>query len=268
MKITMLLVRHPADRLSPIIVSLQQLLTASGATVDVIYPDEIDPDQVTLPPSDAVIIKAKSAKARTLARRFHDAGVHTINSYPATELCRDKIATNSVLTDAGVPVPPTYVEADARRFEPLLADGPLIVKPFQGSQGQGISIAVTPDDLANIDHGTDPVMAQAYFAPDGKDKKVYRIGDEVFCVERVWPPVSYADKLGQLVELDDHTRSIALACGDALGIDLYGVDIIDHHGTPWVVDLSSFPGFKGVPDAAQRLCDYVLDSVASSVRTG
>ena len=37
---------------------------------------------------------------------------------------------------------------------------------------------------------------------NGKDRKIYRIGAEVFCVERIWPPVTFADKLGRLVGLD------------------------------------------------------------------
>ena len=60
-------------------------------------------------------------------------------------------------------------------------------------------------------------------------------------------------KLGRLVGLDAETEDVARRCGDALGIALYGVDIIHHRGRPWVVDLSSFPGFKGVPEAAARL---------------
>src|SRR2546425_8664481 len=42
---------------------------------------------------------------------------------------------------------------------------------------------------------------------------------------------------------------ISLRCGRAFGIDLYGVDIIESEGMPYVVDMCSIPGFKGVPDA-------------------
>ena len=36
----------------------------------------------------------------------------------------------------------------------------------------------------------------------------------------------------------------------------YGVDIIESGGKPYVVDISSMPGFKGVPDAASHLASY------------
>ena len=60
-------------------------------------------------------------------------------------------------------------------------------------------------------------------------------------------------------------REITRRCGEAFGIDLYGVDIIYSAGSPYVVDINSFPGFKGVPDAGAHLAEYIaalLDGAA------
>src|SRR5205823_8899021 len=46
-------------------------------------------------------------------------------------------------------------------------------------------------------------------------------------------------------------------CGAALGIDLFGVTVVQSGGKPYVVDMTSIPGFKGVPDAARRLAEYI-----------
>lgn len=263
MDITFLLVRHPQSRPSPIIAELIDRLADLGARVHRRYPDELvagaDP-----PPTDLVVLKAKTPAALALAARYHEAGVATVNPYPVTALCRDKIATSDVLAAAGVPVPPTYVETDPRAFASLLSRGPLILKPYRGSQGAGIEIIDDAAQLAHIDHGGDPVLAQAYFPPDGDDQKVYRIGERIFCVERPWPPTP-EQKYGRLKHLDPGTLDVVRACGDALGIDLYGVDVIEHEGRPWVVDLSSFPGFKGVPAAAHRLADYIAAYAVTQV---
>lgn len=264
MNITVLRVRHPETKKSPIIVEMIDRLTAAGAQVTSVYPDEIAVDDSELADTDLVVLKAKTPAALTLARRYHEAGVRTFTPYPVTELCRDKIATNDVLATAGVPIPATYSVERASQLAPLLDEGPLVVKPYRGSQGQGVQVVHTAHELLDIDHGGDPVMAQRYYKPDSKDLKIYRIGDEVFGVERPWPPQTYEDKIGRLVELDDEIRRIAFACGDALGIDLYGVDVILHQGRPWVVDLSSFPGFKGVPDAARRLADHILRTASAT----
>jgi hypothetical protein len=42
---------------------------------------------------------------------------------------------------------------------------------------------------------------------------------------------------------------------------LYGVDLITSDGKPYVVDINTFPGFKGVPNASELLADYVLSSI-------
>lgn len=264
MNITVLLVRYPQDRPTPVVAEMLRRLRAA-AEVSVIHPDEIDVDQVRLPPTDLVVIKAKSPAALTLAHRYHQAGIPTITHYPQTVLCRDKIATTAALAESGIPVPETTVVQDAMDLAPLLEHGPLIVKPYRGSQGRGIQVVRGASELADVDHGGDPIMAQAYFAPDGPDRKIYRIGEELFCVERTWPPRTIEEKMGRLVDLDPELHQIAWNCGSALGIDLYGVDIITHDGRPWVVDLSSFPGFKGVPDAGRRLADHII---ARTVSTG
>lgn len=146
------------------------------------------------------------------------------------------------------------------QLRPLLADGPLIIKPYRGSQGAGIEIVHTADRLEGIDHGGDVIMAQRYHEPDGRDRKIHRIGEELFCVERIWPAVTLDNKLGR-VELPPHVEQVVRACGDALGIDTYGVDIIEHRGEPWVVELSSLPGFKGVPEGGRRLAARALQWV-------
>lgn len=263
MRIAILLVRH--GRLSPVIPAMLDRLAALGADVQRVYPDE-----PTAPPSlpedtRLCVLKAKTPAALRYAAAVHACGIPTLTSYPVTAVCRDKIATTRALEAAGVPVPPTYVESRALALAPLLAQGPLIVKPYRGSQGEGVRVVRDVDELAQVDAGADPVLAQRYLPPDGRDLKIYRIGTQVFCVERPWPPRTFEDKLGRSRPVPDEIRAIAEACGTALGIDLYGVDVILHDGRPLVVDLSSFPGFKGVPDAGRRLGDHILAAAGQAV---
>lgn len=262
MRIAVLLVRHEPSRVSPVVPAMLERLTARGARVDTIHPDEPTAPPALAPETALCVLKAKTPAALRYGAAVHAQGIPTLTSYPATVTCRDKIATTRALEAAGVPVPETYVESRALALAPLLADGPLIVKPFRGSQGEGIRVVHDVEALAQVDTGPDPVLAQRYLPPDGRDLKIYRIGAEVFCVERPWPPRTFADKLGRSRPVPEEIRAIALACGTALGIDLYGVDVILHGGRPLVVDLSSFPGFKGVPDAGRRLGDHVYATAA------
>ena len=62
-------------------------------------------------------------------------------------------------------------------------------------------------------------------------------------------------------EVTPSVRDIALRCGRAFGLGLYGLDIIEGPDGPVVVDLNYSPGFRGVPDAAQLLTDLFLSAL-------
>jgi ribosomal protein S6--L-glutamate ligase len=57
-------------------------------------------------------------------------------------------------------------------------------------------------------------------------------------------------------------REVALGCGRAFGVGLYGVDLITSGGKPYIVDINTFPGFKGVPNAAGLLAEQILNSAS------
>ena len=57
-------------------------------------------------------------------------------------------------------------------------------------------------------------------------------------------------------------REIALGCGRAFGVGLYGVDLITSGGKAYVVDINTFPGFKGAPNAAELLAEYIMGEEA------
>lgn len=264
MKIAFILVRHPPSRLSPIVPEVMQRLRQRGATVTEVMPDEGVTDLGALTVEhDLYVLKSGAETALSLAGALHSLGATLLNPYPVAALCRDKVMVTRVLQAAGVPVPATYVTADPHQLAPLLAHSALVVKPHRGSQGYGVRIVRQPDELAAAaEQAGRLVYAQAYHQPDGLDRKLYCIGGDVFGVQRVWPVGSYADKLGRPFSVDSELRDIALRCGRAVGIDLFGLDVVYSDGRPYVVDFSSFPGFKGVPDAAARLSDYIARTAA------
>jgi ribosomal protein S6--L-glutamate ligase len=262
-----LLTSHPSERVSPIFPEVLRLLADRGARVEVIHPDETLIEVGSLGPAhDLYVLKAKTDLALSLAGALHSAGAAILNPYPVSMACRDRIMLGHLLRDADIPVPDTWAASDPTQFTPLLADGPIIVKPNGGSQGRGVRVVHAADELPSI--ATDgPLIAQRYHRPTGRDRKLYRIGDHMFGVKRVWPVRTYQDKLGEPFTLSDELRDIAMRCGAALGIGLYGLDVVETDDGPYVVDLSSLPGFKGVPDAASMLAEYVWDA-AERARTG
>lgn len=233
------------------------LLSGWGVKVDLIHPDErVIPLADVGVEHDLYVLKEKTELALGLAGSLHTAGAAILNPLPVSLKLRDKVTTFQILLGAGVPVPETFVAAEPSQLAPLLDAGPLVVKPHRGSRGEGIRVVREPDDLEE-EPPPGPIFAQRFHEPDGRDHKIYVIGGEVFGVRRVWPARTYAAKVGEAFDVGAAMGEIALRCGAAFGIDLYGVDIVVSGGRPIVVDASSLPGFKGVPDAGRRLAEYI-----------
>jgi len=259
MKIGILMMEHAKIRQHSVMPQVVQLLADWGVRIDLIYPGEelIDVANIRVE-HDLYVLKASSPLAMSMAAALHAIGATVLNPYPVAAMLRDKIVTERVLRTAGVPTPDTYVADRAEHLAPLLMAGPIIIKPYRGSRGRGVRVVWDADELDEITTIDGPLFAQRYQKPEGVDRKIYCIGGQFFGVERVWPALSYEDKLGRPFTVSPELRDIALRCGRAFGVDLLGLDIVMSDGRPYVVDVNSFPGFKGVPDAALRLADYIF----------
>ena len=251
------LLPHYSRRSRSYMPSVVRALADAGVVVDVIHPvtRAVDLSQVRVE-HDLYVLRQMSGLALSLAGALHEAGAAIVNPYPTSAALHDKIIVTRALQLAGVPVPATYVAADPAALAPQLEDGPLVIKPYHGGGGHGIRIVRTAAELAEIDGGREPVFAQRYHPPQGRDRKIYVIGDQVFGVKKVFPRQTEEEKLGEPFTPTPELREIALRCGRAFGIDLFGADVIESDGRPYVVDMDSIPGFKGVPDAPRLLARY------------
>jgi ribosomal protein S6--L-glutamate ligase len=244
-----------------------QILSEKGTVVVTLNPDERSFDLANVKvESDLYILKSSSQSAISLAGLLHTAGANVLNPYPVVAVMKDKILATKVLQAADVPLPATFIAARADQLGELLDDGPLVVKPYWGgSQGRGVRIVENANQLADIPPEQGLIFAQRYHKPDGRDHKIYCIGGQVFGVRRIWPAHTYADKLGEPFTVTHEMSEITLRCGRAFGVDLFGLDLIVSDGQPYVVDINTFPGFKGVPDAAHHLAAYIQQKLDASV---
>jgi ribosomal protein S6--L-glutamate ligase len=257
MKIGILMPRQRASRRSPLMPEVLKLLRAFGANVDVIYPDDRCTDLDSLRVEhDLYVLRSDTELALGLAGALHAIGAPILNPWSVATMMKDKIAATRRLGAAGIPVPETHVTCLPQRLAPLLEKGPLVLKPCRGARGRGMRVVFEPDELDEAAMGG-PVLAQRYHRPDGPDRKIYCIGGQLFGVLRRYPALSYDEKFGESFSIAPELRDIALGCGAAFGVDLFGIDVVVSEGKPYVVDIRSFPGFKGVPDAALRLADYI-----------
>jgi glutathione synthase/RimK-type ligase-like ATP-grasp enzyme len=243
-------------------------LTEAGAEVEFTFPDTSLNDLSQIHPEhDLYVLKSGSALGLSVAGALHAAGAAILNPYPVAAMCRDKIVTSAVLAAAGVPTPETWVTEDRTHLPGLLDGGPIVVKPFRGSRGVGVQVVWEAAEADALELEPGPLFVQRYHPPDGLDYKMYRIGEQVRGVRRVWPAKTFEEKLGEPFEPDEELCQIAHGCAAAIGADIFGFDIVFSDGRPFVVDLSGFPGFKGVPDGPELLAAEI-EAAARRVTRG
>jgi|1186.fasta_scaffold48627_2 ribosomal protein S6--L-glutamate ligase len=225
-------------------------------------------------PPDVVLLKSRSPEARRVARTAEGAGSLVVNTPAATSAALDRAATAEALARAGVPAPRTWPVAALRDL--AAADGaalpwPLVVKSRTSSRQDLVRLVTSRTDLLGLlpEWGDEPVVAQEFAANDGFDIKAWVIGADLSAARRRSALESVdKDSDERLAPADlpeDWTRT-ARAAGAALGLQLYGVDLLITGGRPVVVDINPFPGFRGAREPADSLLRF-LSTIARAPRT-
>ncbi|MEE1763340.1 ATP-grasp domain-containing protein [Streptomyces sp. SP18BB07] len=214
---------------------------------------------LALQPGDLVVPRTRNAFALSLLLRAQLSGVRTVNRWEAVQAVRDKPYTVQLLARAGVPTPVTFL-ADRPDSLADLPDTawPLLLKPPYGDNGLGIVRVDSPGELRRLPWSEGMVLAQHYVDVAGVDVKLYGAGDVVWAVRRPSPLLPPAER-GEPVPLPvtDELRTLALACRDASGLELYGVDVLPSPDGPLVVDVNDFPNYTGIAEAPDAVADLV-----------
>src|SRR5690606_16921832 len=141
-------------------------------------------------------------------RRLIQAAVTGATSHVAVEVASDKALTKALLREAGVPVPEGVVVDDIGGALEALRDlgGPVVVKPLDGNQGNGISLGVDqPVRLLGAvqlaKRYADRVIVERQL--QGRDYRVLVVGGKVAAACERRPPEVVGDgvsAVGELIE--------------------------------------------------------------------
>jgi ribosomal protein S6--L-glutamate ligase len=229
---------------------------------------------------DLYLFKSHSPLAESIAAAAHYRGCMLLNEYPATMKVRDKILTCTMLLQAGIPTPRTFVTDSVETLRPIVRETPIVVKPYRGRRGAGIDVCMdeaqfdallarraaegaADDDDGGGEDGTALgerlVFAQEYEEHEPFDYKAYAIGDYVHAIKRVFPATTKEEKEGTPVGDDPELADLVRRCGALFGLELYGVDLVRTPKGYSVIEVNCFPGYKGVPDGGVRIAEYVLE---------
>ena len=222
------------------------------ASAGVVVTEHVLTDRAELPDADLHVLKdLPPAALQALA----EAPLRSCSDLPSAVLrCEDKLLACTRLHLAGVPLPVTRCAADWAEVRALAGQGPVVVKPRFGTGGHGV--LVLDGAAPRTPAASGPWLVQERVPGDGRDRKLYVVGDRVHGVLRRWP--APADRAGTPFPVPAGLTRVARAAADALGLAVCGVDVVVAPTGPVVVDVNPFPGFKGVPGAAELLAAHLL----------
>jgi RimK family alpha-L-glutamate ligase len=187
-----------------------------------------------------------------------EAGVLVWNDARAIERCVDKSMTSFLLSRAGLPTPQTWAvesrDAAAAVVAREAAGSPLVLKPLFGSQGRGLRLIRTPDDLPGQDAVRGVYYLQRFVGVDRNGFRDFRLlvssGRVVAAMARHSPGWITNLKQGGrpvAVAANDEMRDLAVRAAAAVGAAFAGVDVLyDGGGRLTVLEVNSMPAWSGL----------------------
>jgi glutathione synthase/RimK-type ligase-like ATP-grasp enzyme len=260
---------------NPALREARSALEAAGCSVPLVVPDadRLFDIPAEAPAWDAVLSRGRDLAGLGLLAAAANLGVLAINTPSAIELVRNKIAMRAVLLEHRLPLPKTWFAAHEAVFRSVPRDRfPLVVKPFDGDGSRGLALLTRPEDvdlLAPLGGRRSLFLAQEYLESDGSDLKLYGIGTRVWAVRKPSPvrflgpgPAAMVPTEGaELIQLDAQLRDVALTCGRACGLELWGVDVAMTPKGPYVIEVNDFPTYSAIPGAGEAIARHVLTLV-------
>ena len=265
-------------------------LSERGHRVRLVDPRE-NPLETICADTDIILpmLHGTNAEDGTLQKQLDLLGIPWLGSSAITsELTFNKIATRSILMDAGLPVPPgvalSRYASSALIHEAARSVGyPLVVKPAEQGSSVGISIVHHKDDLDRAVHSATQwgsrFLIEQYIA--GREVTVPVINDCVFPAVEIIPNGSWYDYKAKYV--DETTQYRVSPVGLPAGLNeivlqacrTCGVSAIsrtdlrlDTWGRWWILEINTIPGMTShslVPMSAKsmgisvgELCEQLL----------
>ncbi|MCS6985781.1 MAG: RimK family alpha-L-glutamate ligase [Leptospiraceae bacterium] len=216
---------------------------------------------------DVVIPRLGQKKPNyTLAvlRQFEMMGVATLNGSQAMGRCRDKLRTLQILAQHNIPVPKTFFLDSLSDIElaiEMVGGPPLIIKLPEGSQGMGVMLAETVPSARSIleallNQGLH-VLVQEFIAESrGSDIRVIILGGKMIAaMRRISLSNDFRSNVHrgastEKVNLSYEARRTAQQASRILGLQFAGVDVMESHRGPLVLEVNPSPGLEGIENAS------------------
>jgi len=189
---------------------------------------------------------------------LRELGVTVWNDARAIERCVDKSTTTFELARAAIDTPDTWTvqspEAACAIVARESARGPLVLKPLFGSQGRGLRLIRTPDELPSSDSVAGVYYLQRFIGVERDGFHDFRLlvsrGRVIAAMMRHaahW--ITNVKRGGRPVTVaaNEEMKALAVRAAAAVGADFAGVDLLyDADGRAAVLEVNSMPAWSGL----------------------
>jgi tetrahydromethanopterin:alpha-L-glutamate ligase len=189
---------------------------------------------------------------------LRELGVMVWNDARVIERCVDKSMTSFLLARAGIETPETWAVLNLDAARAIVArealHGPLVLKPLFGSQGGGLRLIRSPDELPAPNEIAGVYYLQRFVGVERGGFHDFRLlvsrGRVVAAMMRhstEW--ITNIKRGGRPVTVvaNDDTKALAVRAAAAVDADFAGVDILyDRDERPSVLEVNSMPAWSGL----------------------
>ncbi|MFN7134576.1 MAG: RimK family alpha-L-glutamate ligase, partial [Myxococcales bacterium] len=223
---------------------------------------------LSVPPPDVVIPRIGSsitAYGLAVVNQFDMMGVPVLNNSVPIARSRDKLRALQLLARFGVGIPKTIMahhRADIQQLVDYVGGLPAIVKLIQGTQGIGVMIASTMEEITTLlntfwDLGHDVLLQQFIKESKGRDVRALVVGDRVVAAMRRQAKAGefrsniHRGAEGRPVTLSREYADTAVKAARIIGLEVAGVDMLESNNGPMIMEVNSSPGFEGIETATK-----------------
>jgi ribosomal protein S6--L-glutamate ligase len=198
-----------------------------------------------------------------VVNQFEMMGVPVANHSQAIARSRDKLRCLQLLASHGIDIPRTVMARDRTGLEQAvdqIGGLPAIIKLIQGTQGVGVMIAHTLDEIQTIldtfwSLGQEILLQEFIGEARGTDVRALVVGDRVVAsMRRKAKAGEFRSNIhrggqGTLVELSPQFERTAVHAAKVMGLEIAGVDMLESADGPKIMEVNSSPGFEGLEAA-------------------
>lgn len=198
-----------------------------------------------------------------VVRQFEQMGVYTVNSAQAITTSRDKLRSFQVLSRHHLGLPETAFVRSKNEIMPTIArlgGAPVIIKLLEGTQGIGVILAdneaIAAAIVETLYSKQINVLLQRFVTESkGKDLRAFVVGNKVIAAMRRQAKGqefrSNVHRGGEAIAVDlpQEYQETAVKAAQIMGLTVAGVDMLEGHDGPKIMEVNSSPGLEGIEGA-------------------